>query len=495
MKISRSSGVLLHPSSLPGPFGIGDFGKECYTFIDFLLFTNQKFWQINPLGPTGYGDSPYQNFSSFAGNPLLINLQKLETLGLLDLSTLPKTSFSAEVVSYEAVQKFKKKAFLEAYQTFTTGDFPLLHKRFLNFCQEQKFWLNDFVLFMAIKDHFGGKPWYEWEPNLVRREEQTLETWRLKLGEDIGFHQFLQFLFFQQWQEVRAYCKENGVQILGDLPLYPAYDSVDVWVNPELFVLDPDLKMTYVAGVPPDYFSKTGQLWGNPLYRWERMREDQYKWWKTRIRQTLKFFDWVRLDHFRGFESYWEVPMGHPDAQRGRWVAGPRDHFFLSLEEEFGHLPFIAEDLGIIPPEVNHLREMFSFPGMKILQFAFNGEAHHLYLPHNFEKDCVVYTGTHDNESIVSWWESTNAKTKEQVLRYLGKQTVKIHREMIRLASSSAANLALFPLQDILGLGAESRMNTPGKAEGNWTWRFAPELITKEVMEFLGNVTEIFGRS
>ncbi len=495
MKLFRASGILLHPTSLPGPFGIGDFGKECFTFLEFLLLTEQKIWQINPLTPTGFGDSPYQCFSSFAGNPLLINLAKLEEWGWLEAEDLTGGSFSEEKVNFEAVQKFKKKAFQKAYAYFLEKASALDQKKFLNFCHRQESWLNDFTLFMALKDQFQGKAWNTWDNDLVLRNKETLERWRLKLDREIGYYQFLQFVFFQQWQEIRAYCQTNGIKIIGDLPLYPAYDSADVWTHPDLFTLDKQRQMTFVAGVPPDYFSKKGQFWGNPLYRWEVMKEEHYRWWKQRIRYSLEMVDLLRLDHFRGFESYWEIPAGSEDARSGRWVPGPADHFFTAMEEEFGRLPFIAEDLGIIPPEVDRLREMFGLPGMKILQFAFDGKsATHPYLPHQYDKNCVVYTGTHDNEPMLSWWEQVDVGIKEQVLRYLGKQSVQIHREMIRLALASAANFAIFPLQDILGLGKESRMNTPSLAEGNWTWRMKPEQITKEMMEMLGNWTRTFGR-
>lgn len=495
MKLFRASGILLHPTSLPGPFGIGDLGKECLTFLDFLILTEQKIWQINPLGPTGFGDSPYQCFSSFAGNPLLINLLELQERGWLDAEDLEGGVFSEEKVLFETVQKFKKKAFLKAYTHFVEKADPLDQKKFLNFCHQQASWLEDFALFMALKDHFQGKAWSEWEPSLVKRDPEVLAQYRLKLDSEVGYHQFLQFLFFQQWQTIRAYCQSNSIKIVGDLPLYPAYDSADVWTHPELFALDENRKMTVVAGVPPDYFSKKGQFWGNPLYRWDVMKTDHYRWWKQRIRHSLEMMDILRLDHFRGFESYWEIPSEQADARLGRWVQGPADAFFSAVEEEFGRLPFIAEDLGIIPPEVERLREMFGLPGMKILQFAFDGKsATHIYLPHMYDKNCVVYTGTHDNEPVNSWWEQVEVGIKEQVLRYLGKQTIQIHREMIRLALASTASFAIFPLQDILGLGQEARMNTPSLAEGNWTWRVKPEQITKEVMEMLGAWTRTFGR-
>jgi 4-alpha-glucanotransferase len=371
----------------------------------------------------------------------------------------------------------------------------LEHKKFFNFCKQEHEWLEDFSLFMALKEEYQGVAWSQWPKELARRETNALNGAKKRLEEAMLQHQFFQYLFFSQWKAVRAYSNQQGIQILGDLPLFPSYDSVEVWTHPEIFYLNEERAMTVLAGVPPDYFSEEGQLWGNPLYRWEVLKETRYEWWKKRIQGSLRLFDLLRLDHFRGFESYWEIPATAKTAKEGRWIAGPKEDFFSSLEESYGPLPFIAEDLGIIPKEVERLREMFGIPGMKILQFAFNGTAKHPYLPHHFEKNCVVYTGTHDNSPLAQWWSSCQESEQEFVLKYLGKSSLlQIHWEFIRLAMMSSAHFALFPLQDILGLGEEARMNTPGKAENNWTWRFQADQVSTEVVQRLSLLTKTSGR-
>ena len=494
--LKRESGVLLHPTSLPGPHGIGDLGAEARRFVDFLQAARQGLWQVLPTGPTGHGNSPYASPSSTAGNPLLISLETLMKEGLLsghDIQHAP--ALPAERVAYDAVIALKMPLLRRAWRAFESGATAHQRAELESFCGENKGWLDDYALFAALKDAHGGAPWQQWEPDIAARRPRALQQWRLQLDDDVRFHRFVQFEFFRQWAVLKRYANERGVRIIGDIPIFVALDSADVWSRPELFHLDDRGNPTVVSGVPPDYFSKTGQRWGNPLYRWDVLAQEGYGWWIQRFRVALSQVDLVRIDHFRGFQAYWEVPARQKTAEHGRWVAGPGESFFRALEAVLGPLPVIAEDLGVITPEVEALRESLGYPGMKVLQFAFGSDARNPHLPHNFTHNCVVYTGTHDNDTTVGWFASRSQKERAAVLRYLGRPPGEIHWEMVRLAFSSVATIAIVPLQDLLGLGTEARMNLPGKAEGNWEWRFTPDRLGTHLAERLRELAETYGRA
>ncbi|MDQ4075601.1 MAG: 4-alpha-glucanotransferase, partial [Chloroflexota bacterium] len=421
MKLTRSSGVLLHPTSLPGRYGIGDLGEAAYRFVDFLEESGQRWWQIMPLGPTGYGDSPYQSFSAFAGNPLLLNMDWLAAEGLLPVGALDDApDFPSDRVDYGAVQEWKMGLLREIYPLFTERASDEQKGRFWHFIDTNREWLNDFALFMALKNHFQA-PWNEWPEDIRRRDEEALESWYKELDQQVWTHRLLQYLFWRQWSELKRYASQKGIGIIGDAPIFVAYDSADVWANHELFYLDEAGVPTVVAGVPPDYFSETGQRWGNPLYRWDRMEERGYRWWVERMRKAFQLADVVRLDHFRGFESYWEVPAAELTAVKGRWVLGPAARLFNTLQEELDEMPIIAENLGVITDEVEELRKQFGFPGMRVLQFAFDGDPANPYLPHNYRVNTVVYTGTHDNDTTRGWWATLESDAQYEVLRYLGR--------------------------------------------------------------------------
>jgi 4-alpha-glucanotransferase len=503
----RASGILLHPTSLPGPFGIGDLGAGAYHFVRFLQDSCQHVWQMLPLGPTGYGNSPYQTFSAFAGNHLLLSLETLQAEGLLsanDLTDAP--SFPLHRVEYDAVSDFKQCMLWKAFETFQRTAAPSQRDDLAAFSQRQAEWLGDYTLFMALKEAHGGVSWTEWEGAIVRREPAAMMRWRKKLAPCIDFHAFLQYQFFRQWQDLRAVCHQHGIQLFGDVPIFVAHNSADVWAHPELFYLDAAGNPTVVAGVPPDYFSRTGQRWGNPLYRWEVMAASGYAWWIQRLRTMREMVDIIRLDHFRGFEAYWEVPAAEDTAINGRWVKGPGAAFFEALHEALGELPIVAEDLGLITPTVRALRERLRLPGMRVLQFGFGGDLRlNENCPHNYTRDCVVYTGTHDNNTSVGWLHEVEhlegqddlepmQAERTAALKYMASDGQQVHWDMIRLALASVGNLAIVPLQDVLGLGQEARMNYPGKPEGNWQWRFATDLLTAERAARLREMTEIYGR-
>jgi 4-alpha-glucanotransferase len=494
----RKSGILLHVTSLPSPFGIGDVGPAAYRFIDFLSETKQGLWQILPLNPTDPGscNSPYQSHSALAVNPLLISPENLVDKGLLESSDLePLPVGRPETVDYPAVLSYKRRLFQKAFRRFQNG---FARSEFDRFCTENAFWLGDFGLFMALKSHFGGKVWSEWPPELRDRRPEPIRQAEETLRDSIQEEKFLQYLFFRQWDSLKAYAKEKGVRIVGDIPIYTVYDSVDVWVHPHLFNLDDRRRPVTVAGVPPDYFSKTGQLWGNPVYCWEAMKENGYEWWLQRIGHSLRLYDFVRIDHFRGFVAYWHVPADRTDAIKGEWVQAPAVDFFTKMTSRFSPLPVIAEDLGTITPDVREVMARFSLPGMKVLLFAFGGDSGNPYLPHNYISDCVVYTGTHDNNTTRAWFEGEAAGEERGALaRYLGKEPDpdEIHWDLIRMAMMSVAKWAIFPLQDILGLGPETRMNRPSTTEGNWEWRTLPGQITPPVQQKLLEMTTIYGRA
>jgi 4-alpha-glucanotransferase len=497
MPFPRSSGLLLHPTSFPGRYGIGDLGAEAYRWVDFLKSADQKLWQILPLGPTGYGDSPYQCFSAFAGNPFLISPDQLIEDGLLtkaDLEPLP--AFPSHTVDYGPVIIYKLALLDKAYARYQSGaGSAALRVGFESFQHAQSGWLDDFALFMALKESHNGAVWSTWEPDLVSRQSAALAAARASLAEAIESQRLRQFLFFRQWQAVKAYANQAGIKIIGDIPIFVAYDSADVWQHPDLFYLDAQGKCTVVAGVPPDYFSKTGQLWGNPLYRWAVLKQTHYAWWIERVRATLGLVDIIRVDHFRGFEAYWEIPAGMPTAEVGQWVKGPGAEFFNTLKSALGDLPIIAEDLGVVTPEMEALRDGFDLPGMKVLQFAFSGDNTDLFLPHNMVQNCVVYTGTHDNDTTRGWYEvSSTEKERDYARRYLGRDGKDIVWDFIRMAFASVANTAVVPLQDVFNLGTEARMNLPGRPAGNWGWRFQSGQLTPQLRDRLKELTWLYWR-
>jgi len=489
---ARSSGILLHPTSLPGPGGIGSFGVEASRFVDFLSDAGQSLWQILPLGPPGCGNSPYSCFSAFAGNPLLIDLDKLVETGDLRQEELAH-DFPAGRIDFTAVAAYKLPLLHSAAKRFfSTREKSKLHD-FWNFC-DSTFWLHDYALFMAAKDHFKGKPWNRWPEKLMRREPAACAEYSDLLGKEIGAQKYMQWQFYRQWHDVRTYANSKGVRIIGDAPIFVAFDSADVWCNRHLFRLDGAGNPTVVAGVPPDYFSKTGQRWGNPLYNWGKVAEESYGWWIARVRNDLALYDLVRIDHFRGFEGYWEIPAAEKTAVKGRWVKGPGDAFFHALRSQLGNLPIIAEDLGIITPEVEALRDGFGLPGMKILQFAFDGGPVNAYLPHNHCYNSVVYTGTHDNDTTRGWFDSLDGDKQRQVSAYLRCTPEDVVNALIRSMLGSVCRYSIMPLQDLLQLDSSARMNVPGVATGNWGWRLEGGALTEKVARELRSLTEMYNR-
>lgn len=487
---------MLHPTSFPSRYGIGDLGAEAYQFIDFLVESGQQLWQILPLGPTGYGDSPYQCFSAIAGNPLLISPDQLRQEGWLsdeDLHDVPEFPLP---VDFGWVIHYKLPLLQRAYHRFRDQANAEQRQDFEAFCAAKADWLQDYALFMALKDQHGGASWHTWRPELMQRQPDALAAARQDLEESIVFHQFLQFQFFQQWAALKTYANERQIQILGDLPIYVAHDSAEVWAHPEIFRLDAETGLPeLMAGVPPDYFSATGQLWGNPIYNWQRLQEQDFDWWVQRFRTLLECVDLIRIDHFRGFEAYWAVPQGEDTAINGEWVEAPGRTFFKHLNDKLGKLPIVAEDLGLITPEVEALRDEFEFPGMKILQFAFDSGPDNPYLPFNYPHNSIVYTGTHDNDTTVGWFYQRSHEEQQRVIRYLGCTGPDgIHWDLIRLAFSSVSNQAIIPLQDLLGLGSEARMNAPSQQMGNWGWRYWAGALTPELRDRLRSLTELYGR-
>lgn len=513
MTTSKTSGLLLHPTSLPGPFGIGDLGPAAFAFADFLVSSGQSVWQVLPLGPTGYGNSPYSSYSAFAGNTLLISPDQLVQEGLLlitDLEDAP--SFPDNRVDFEAVQRFKDALLRKAFENFNSNEQMRRHYDFLVFCADNYVWLDDYVLFRALKEKHDGAAWIDWEPQLVRRDPVALATAQAHLEREMAAQRFFQFIFFRQWLSLKKYCNERGIKIVGDLPIFVAYDSADVWTAPDQFKLNSELRPTVVAGVPPDYFSETGQLWGNPLYDWERMEADGYSWWVTRMEKTLKLFDAVRMDHFRGFAAAWEIPAGEATAEGGAWVEGPGPKLFREFERVLGKLPLIAEDLGVITPEVEALRDEFGFPGMRVLQFGFGSEMENLHLPHNYPANVVAYTGTHDNDTTVGWFDSVSSANElaaagevepvEEIesqeafcLEYLNSDGTEIHWDFIDAVFGTPAQMAIVPLQDVIGLGNEARMNLPSSTEGNWEWRFQDRDLTAAIARRLKALAISHGRA
>ena len=506
MSFPRASGILLHPTSLPGRFGIGDLGPEAYRFADFLVAGGQSLWQVLPLGPTGYGDSPYACYSAFAGNTLLVSPERLFEKGLLARSDLDECpSMPSGPIDFARVHEVKDDLLNKAFARYQRSTDTELRSAFETFAEQNASWLNDYALFRALKNAHGGRAWHEWDRPLIRRESAALARARIDLHDQIEAHKFFQFLFFQQWFDLKAYCNSRGISLIGDIPIFVAQDSADVWTNPDQFKLDEDGRPVVVAGVPPDYFSATGQYWGNPLYNWDRMLADGFKWWIERVRASLQTVDIARIDHFRGFAACWEIPGGDSTAERGRWVEAPGRQLFTAIRNALDDLPIIAEDLGVITPDVEKLRDGFGFPGMRILQFGFSSDTKNIDLPHNYHRNVAVYTGTHDNDTTVGWFNSVagagSTRTAEQISaertfcqKYLNTEGSEIHWDFIRAVLQSVADTAVVPLQDLLGLGTEARMNLPNSTTGNWTWRYENDALTRDHSDRLRDLTETYGR-
>lgn len=495
MPLQRASGILLHPTSLPSRGGIGDLGPAAYAFADFLAAAGQTVWQVLPLGPVGTGNSPYSAVSAFAGNPLLISIERLVDKGWLRPAALKKLGVRVGPVNYESVYACKIPLLHEGARNFLRESYGESRARYDQFCQENAWWLDDFALFNLLREKHNRQTWQSWPSELARREPGALEKVRQEHTAAFEGERAIQFAFFEQWRALHSYCRQRRIKIVGDIAIFVNLDSSDVWEHRDVFQLDENLHPICVAGVPPDFFSKTGQRWGNPLYRWDVLKSRGYDWWIRRMRWVLNICDIIRLDHFRGFEAYWEIPGHEATAVNGRWVKGPDRDLFQALRNKLGDLPFIAEDLGIITPEVERLRDVLGLPGMRILQFGFSDRGAHIYLPHRFEKNTVVYTGTHDNDTTIGWWNSgaTEAE-KSAVQAYLRPGREGIAWAFIRAALTSVADLCVIPLQDVLTLDSEARMNIPSKSDGNWTWRFQPTALKPEIAQQLAELTQLADR-
>ena len=491
---ARGSGLLLHPTSLPGPYGVGDLGPVARQWVDDLARARQSWWQMLPLAPPGAGDSPYQAYSAFAGNPLLVSPVDLLADGLLERKDLAGATFPPGQVDFARAGAFKDRLLARAWENFGRGSAPALRPAFDEYRAAESAWLDDFALFMALREANPNVAYTDWPRPLVVREPAALDRARRDFADAVGRHQFAQFLFARQLAALRAHAGDRGVRLIGDLPIFVSPDSADVWANPHLFRLDARRRPAVVAGVPPDYFSETGQLWGNPHYDWDAMRRDGFAWWKARIRAVLAQADLVRIDHFRGFEAAWEVPAGDPTAIRGRWVPSPGVELFDALRADLGGLPFIAEDLGVITPAVDELRARFGLPGMRVLQFAFGGAVEERFLPHAYDRDSVVYTGTHDNDTTRGWHESLAPAERAAFHRYAPEAAADPVWALVRLAWASVADWAIAPVQDVLELGSGARMNRPGTAEGNWGWRVEPGRLTADRLARLADLTTTYGR-
>jgi 4-alpha-glucanotransferase len=494
MLSQRSSGILLHPTSLPSRGGIGDLGPAAYEFVDWLAAAKQTLWQVLPLGPVGFGNSPYSCTSAFAGNVLMVSLERLADRGLIEHERIGAKAELDPAVDFGSVRRHKLPLLREAARNFLRAPTER-RERYDHFCRENHWWLEDYVLFSCLRERFVDKPWNSWPEEIVRRRQDAIAKLHVELRQQLDEERFLQFAFFEQWAALRSYCRERGVRIIGDVAIFVNYDCVDVWTHPEIFQLKDDLSPKVVAGVPPDAFSATGQRWGNPLYDWDALRSRGYSWWVKRMRWAIETCDVVRLDHFRGFEACWEIPADEPTAINGRWVEGPNASLFKALKSALGKLPFIAEDLGHITHQVHDLRKTLEMPGMKILQFGFCNPGTHVYLPHQFEPDAVVYTGTHDNDTTVGWWNSTaTEEEKAAAAAYLGIGNDGVNWAFIRAALTSVANLSVIPVQDVLGLDSDARMNVPSKTAGNWSWRLSPGALTAPLAEKLAALVEVTDR-
>jgi len=492
----RNSGILLHITSLPGDDGVGTMGKEAYKFIDFLEETGQQLWQILPLGPAGSGNSPYQCFSAFAGNPLLINLELLVDEGFLMANEIEnKPRYLKRKVEFERVRTWKNGLFMKAFNRFQKEKIPQYHNEYNHFLNEHGWWLHDYALFMAAKEYFGPTSWHEWDDDFKFRKEEAVNNVKKLLAKELDYQCFLQFLFFKQWFSLKRYANLKGVQIVGDVPLYVSGESVDVWANTDIFLLDKNLEPIEVGGVPPDYFSETGQLWGNPVFDWKRLKARNYDWWMARLHFNLNFFNRIRIDHFRGLESYWSIPAKEETAMNGKWVPAFGKEMLAMLKSQIGEMPLIAEDLGIITTEVDALRDDFGLPGMKVLQFAFTTDETNKNLPHNYTVDFIVYTGTHDNNTTLGWLQALKGEEKTLVGKYIGSFDLDGLNKLMEMAMASVAKTAIIPMQDILELDGKSRMNTPGVANGNWGWRFQWSQLKLKQRRKLKELTVLYNRS
>lgn len=497
MNQDRMSGVLLHVTSLPSVGGVGDFGPAAYEFVDFLIAAKQRLWQVLPLAPTGYGSSPYSALSAFAGNPILISVERLIADGWLTPDRIRELPGADGPADFGAVWDHKLPLIYEAAARFIDHAGEEQRSRFLRFCEQNVAWLTDYTMFNVLRRRFNHKSWHEWPEELALRNQKALSEQMNELSRELALEQAIQYLWNQQWCDLREYANTRGVRILGDVAIFVSYDSADVWTNPDMFELDEQRRMIRVAGVPPDYFSETGQRWGNPLYRWDTLRERGFDWWVARMRRALSLHDMVRLDHFRGFEAYWSIASEEPNASGGHWIKAPGNDLFLRLKEVFGDLPFIAEDLGLITPAVNDLRERFDMPGMRVLQFGFAERGGHVYLPHQYVANTVVYTGTHDNNTTLGWWrDGAKPEEKLNVETYVGPiaRDSDIAGALIRTAACSVANICIFPMQDILHLGSEARMNTPAAGAGNWTWRYSKKDLRPDMAHELARLVEMTDR-
>lgn len=496
MRFPRCSGVLLHPTSLPGPNGSGDLGAAAFHFVDWMVTAGQKMWQMLPLGGTGPGNSPYMSNSAFAGNPLLVDLNDLVQHGWLASGELaPQPNTSLHQIEYDQVSAYRMGRLRLAAQRFFEGGQQQHHfEEFESFCAAEQSWLEDYVMYRALEVKFNGLPWGDWPAEFAHRQRDALLHASQELVGEIGFWKFSQWCFFRQWRKLKQYANAHGVSIIGDMPIFVAYQSADVWSSQHLFELGEDNQPTVVAGVPPDYFSETGQRWGNPLFRWPAHEQENFAWWIKRVRKAVEAFDIVRIDHFRGFAGYWEIPAAEPNAIRGRWMPGPGEKLFEAIWNELGRLPIIAEDLGVITPDVVALLEKLSLPGMRVLQFAFGGDSSNPYLPHHYIGNMVVYVGTHDNDTTVGWFRNAAERERQFVCKYLRCTGSEINWDMMHAASQSVADLAIYTMQDILGLDSNHRMNIPGKPEGNWKWRFSWDQLTPLHAERLYEMTALHGR-
>jgi 4-alpha-glucanotransferase len=495
MSFPRLTGILLHPISLPSRGGIGDLGPAAYEFLDFLTSARQGLWQVLPLGPPANGNSPYSSTSAFAGNPLLVSLERLAERGWIEPSQLNERTSSVGPIDYDQVREHKLPLLMTAARKFLESAPGAAQARFEQFCADNLWWLEDFVLYDALRDRYRKQCWNEWPLALARRDAGALQTARTELASNMALRRVIQFFFFEQWHALRFYCAQKSIRVVGDIAIFVDYDSADVWANRELFRLKDDLQPEAVSGVPPDAFSATGQRWGNPLYDWNALRSRGYKWWVQRLRWSTQTCDFIRLDHFRGFAQFWEIPASEPTAINGRWVDGPKDELFNKLREELGGLPFFAEDLGYITPDVHALRERHQIPGMAVLQFGFGDPGAHMYLPHRLTPDRVVYTGTHDNDTTLGWWNSSATDYERRAAKaYVGDCANGINWAFIRAAQASVASFSVFPLQDALGLGSEARLNTPSVKTGNYHWRCQPGSLTRDLAERLANLAEVTDR-
>lgn len=497
MKFKRACGTLVHPTSFPSDYGIGDFGSNAYRFIDFLEETHQSIWQILPLGPTGYGNSPYASYSAFAGNHYLVSPDVLLSRGLLTLKEVNSVKIESNTrLDYEKAYVLKDGLLKKAFKRFDALSDDAEKEKFEDFKNKNSYWLDDYVLFVSCLTANGKKPWNTWDKDLATRKPKAIDAAKEKLKEEVNFHYWVQYEFFSQWQALKSYANSKQIKVIGDIPIFVDHNSSDVWSNPKYFEVDDNGNRVLVAGVPPDYFSKTGQLWGNPLYKWKVLEEDGFSWWLKRFEQMFEMYDAIRVDHFRGFDAYWEVRADSKTAEIGRWVKGPGKKLFQTIRKQLGDLPIIAEDLGVITPGVVELRDSFGFPGMKILQFGLSGDHANSFLPHNYTtSNCVVYTGTHDNDTTQGWYRQTSDAEKHWAREYTRSDGKDIHWELIRLGIMSNADMAIFPLQDFMGLGTEHRMNLPATTVDNWIWRYTTNMLEGINKNYIKHMVELSNRN